>query len=390
MATSSSYSTHADLPLGVATTHKCKSGDPCHCVTPKSRAPHPASSSAAIMSRIAELRPVLPRPSSGGPVHNPSTGIPHSHHVRHHENGLQPYKLAYGMTHQHTMQHQSYPSNDPSTSTFSFANQNYAEQLQMMGVDPWNLPPTDDVALDNLTFPSLCGCGDNCSCPGCFHHNRATATPSSSAYTSCTNPGACGTCLDCTILALPASAIPPADTALSIHNSDEPIAQWLRQMSTPDYSIQQGLDFQQQPASWARDPSFMPPYSADGSPFHRRRGSFSAQSHRPQSNIDPSLRPLMGGFQFLGLADPSRSRSPSASSQSSYQGSDGHGTSGPTPAYRPSGRVQGLYANTRGLQSAPQLNISRPGVNPGSTYASSNPDIDQQYDPSAATSLNLY
>jgi len=438
-----------------------------------------SSSSAAIMNRIAELRPVLPRPPDGGPVHNPSSGVAHSHPNRHHENGPQPYKVAYGMAHQHLpmQHHQSYASPGPSnlTSTsFTFNDdQNFAEQMQMMGVNPWAVnqaPSSGDLDLDttNLTFPSLCGCGDDCNCPGCFHHNnRATATPSSSsAYASCTNPGACGTCLDCTILSLPASTILPDDTALSIHNSNEPIAEWLRQLSTSDFldpsnSFQQpGFpDFNQQ--NWSlmnpsEQPSYMQPdfsFGADMSGQAVRGGFPQSQSHRrsqsSMSNIDPLLIPSVPRAQFLALpnSDLSRSRSPSTSSQSSHQDSElsfgGAAPSvgrGPTPPYRPSGRVQGMFNNTQGVRSAPQLNISVPipssssrpvmsrstnsagGVSlsvpnqsPGGfssgrrsalgsasatasarpPYASSNPETetgasDQQYDPSSLAGLNIY
>jgi len=95
--------------------HTCKSGDPCTCVMPRrnnkksgvpefeklntSQVSHEQHSttrtSSQILARIAELRPVLPRPSQDGfnglgPVHLPSTGISHAHASRHPEHVFKP------------------------------------------------------------------------------------------------------------------------------------------------------------------------------------------------------------------------------------------------------------------------------------------------------------
>ncbi|CAA7269880.1 unnamed protein product [Cyclocybe aegerita] len=211
--------------------HRCKAGDVCHCVTPRTRvrkrgdsdsvaaSGHPSSSQ--ILARIAELRPVLPRPS--GPVHSPSTGTSHGHGGRHHDAAFNPYERAYGMTHQHPVHPQSYAGTSNPASSYNA--QSFAE--------PW----TQNVALDDAGFPSLCGCGDDCNCPGCMHHNRSTAVPLATAYASCTNPGGCSACLDCTIMSLPPSAFLPPNTALSIYDSqNDSIDEWLRQLSSTSFS----------------------------------------------------------------------------------------------------------------------------------------------------------
>ena len=372
-------------------------GDPCPClVGPRQRRGEKQHGSAAsdeasssrtssqILARIAELRPVLPRP---GPVHNPSTGLPHEHVGRHHDN--KPYKHAsHGMTHQHAMQSSSYPSSGPSNPALSYNEQAY-DQMQLLGpTSGW--APQDPNVFDT-TLPSLCGCGDACNCPGCVHHNRAA--PSSSAYASCTNPSACSTCLDCTIMSLPPSAILPPDTAFSIYDSEvqnSAIDDWLRQMSAsiPPYSFQQelpptGPPFQQQPPNWNVPPSGFNYESADvqsvmpfGAPPGDRGPVFQPRGHRSHPStsdpqIDPRLFPtgrMMSESSFMQYAHQSRSRSPSTSSQSSYQGSDGHGAA-PVPPYRPSGRLQGMFPNASGTRSAPQLSI-RPNLQRGPNSAS--------------------
>ena len=407
-------------------------GDPCPCVTPRNSTKknggpefeqlntheqlgHHSTTrtSSQILARIAELRPVLPRPSQdgfnqGGPVHLPSTGISHAHASRYPEHVFKPYERAsYGMTHQHPGHFQSYLVSGPSNPTFGFNDQDF--NGQMMGVPTDNLwsPRQDDVGFDNSSFPSLCGCGDNCSCPGCLHHNRSTTIPPSSAYSSCSNPGACGTCLDCTILSLPPSAIPP-DTALSIYNSQpDAIDDWLRQMlsSTSSESFQNfppnGTQFQQPPPqSWGsrsfpysdqqsnldRNPRVQSPFAYGHSPppsmgfvtSGERSSDYPQRAHRPQSSmssmdgrpvIDPRLLPPNGMTSYFGQP---RSRSPSSSSQSSHQSSQDNQGSGSVSIYRPNERVQGIFPNVHGVRtSPPQMNIRHLTNNRGPSSASS-------------------
>lgn len=339
-------------------------------------------SNTAIMKRIAELRPVLPRPpaqdsSNRGPVHIPSSGSVHAHPQRHHISGQAPYEFAYGMTHHHTPC--CHPFTAPPNPTFPPSlDQTYAEHLQMMGLDThsWNSNP-QGIELGSLPFPSLCGCGDDCNCPGCLHHNRAMNIPSSSAYASCTNPGTCGTCLDCTIMSLPPSALD--DTALSIPNAQNKlVADWLRQLSSSSSSGLQNLpsvngDFQlwnhsHPTPDMDQGPPFVPPAFHYGSTLMPPYPNDPHRNHRPHSSgIDPRYVPGTMGTsnhpQFFGVADPdpSRSRSPSTSSQSSLHGSEGNGNGLPL-CYMQNGRQQGMYSNSQGVRSS-----GPHGINGGST-----------------------
>ena len=378
-------------------------------------------SSSQILARIAELRPVLPRPSQDGfnhgqgPVHLPSTGISHAHAGRHPEHVFKPYERTYGMTHQHPSHFQSYLVSGPSNPTFGYNDQSFNGQMMGTPADnPWS-SRQENVGVDNSSFPSLCGCGDNCRCPGCAQHNRGTTTiPPSSAYSSCANPGACGACLDCTILSLPPSAIPPPDTALSIYDSQpDAIDDWLRQMlpSTSTESFQNyppnGAQFQQQQPppptqSWGgrsfsypdqqsnqqsnidRNPRVQSPYAYGRSPppgmgyvsSGERSSDYSQRGHRTQSPmsmdgqpvIDPRLLPPNGMTSYYG---PPRSRSPSSSSQSSHQSSQDNQGCGSVPIYRPNERVQGIFPNVHGVRpSPPQMNI-RHLINRGPSSGSS-------------------
>ena len=368
--------------------------------------------SSQILARIAELRPVLPRPTQdgfnqGGPVHVPSTGISHAHASRHPEHVFKPYERAYGMTHQHPGQYQSYLLPGPSNPTFGFNDQSF--NGQMMGVpttNPWS-SRQEDVGLDDTNFPSLCGCGDGCSCPGCLQHNRSTTIPPSSAFSSCSNPGACGACLDCTILSLPPSAIPPPDTALSIYDSQpDAIDDWLRQMlsSTSSESFQNyppnGPQFQQPPPqawggrsfsytnqqsnldrnprvessfAYGRSPppgmGFVTPGERSSDYPQRAHGAQSPMSIDGRPVIDPRLLRPNGMTSYFG---PPRSRSPSSSSQSSHQSSQDNQGSGSVPMYRPNERVQGIFPNVHGARtSPPQINNIRHLTNRGPSSGAS-------------------
>ncbi|KIM38808.1 hypothetical protein M413DRAFT_29756 [Hebeloma cylindrosporum] len=430
---------------GAINGHHCKSGDPCKCVLPKARTrprgpsqtqlnsmlPSGSSSggqsqsssahaSSQILARIAVLRPVLPRPAQQdmgfpfpGPVHNPSMSVPHGHTNNRHHDSYAPY-TRHGMTPQNLGHPQSYvASSGPSNPTFSYTEQAYHHDPMQLGnpTHPSGGPawtpqlPQRQQGNGLDSFPSMCSCGDNCACPGCVHHNRSTL-PSSSAYASCHNPNQCGTCLDCTIMSLPASAILPPDTALSIYNDssqNDAIDDWLRQLSASKSNssdFQHGFPVNSQTAGggsfqgWNGDPSpnrAFPPFSNNSSinrdprgmpnynfganammppfPAHpQHRSSNDMSSNRSQHQVvDPRLLPtntgMMGGggggsSAFLNLP---RSRTPSASSQSSHHGSDTRnssigGRNSGGGGGRPSGRMQGMFPN-QGVRSVPPLDI---------------------------------
>ncbi|KAG5653726.1 hypothetical protein H0H81_011133 [Sphagnurus paluster] len=194
-----------------------------------------------ILARLAELRPVLPRPSQhdrsiAGPSHDPSSNIAHGHAIRRHSNEnlhFSPYGRAYDLAHEQfdIQNHAAMTQNNFITTVFPSDEQTLREQLRALE-GAANLPPAPPGSeLMIPSFPSSCGCGDNCHCPGCIQHNPG-ATPTSSAFSSCTSPSTCTTCLDCTILSLPASL--PPDTSLSIYDTyqADSIDEWIRQVSS--------------------------------------------------------------------------------------------------------------------------------------------------------------
>ena len=312
---------------------------------PSSQLPHDHHSrtSSQILARMAELRPVLPRPSQdgfnhGGPVHLPSTGISHAHPSRHPEHVFNPYERAYGMTHQHPGDFQSYLVPGPSNPTFGFNDQGFNSQMMGVPNTAWSTTQ-DDVGLS-----------------------------SSNNFSS-----------------IPPSALPPPDTALSIYDSqpDANIDDWLSQMLSSTTSSEpfqnfppppNGQQYQQPPPpqSWGgggsttsgrsfsysdqqqsnldRNPRVQsPPFTYGRSPpppsmGYGERGS----SGRPGGGvIDPRLLPSSNG-NMTSYFGPPRSRSPSSSSsQSSHQSSQDNNNN-VVPIYRPSERVQGIFSATAG------------------------------------------
>ncbi|GLB40007.1 putative ace1 transcription factor [Lyophyllum shimeji] len=253
---------------GMTSNCSCKTGGECNCWTPRKSAPKhrkkdvtvtphvdsesqnvPSSSGSRtpshILARLAELRPVLPRPShglsNGGPSHDPSSSVANGHPVRRlsHENlHYSPYGRAYDKTHEQLEQFDDAPIEDqrsqndlvmPTTPGFPIDEQIFRDQLRALEAAADWVPPAGSEAA--ISLPSTCGCGDNCHCPGCVQHNPDT-TPASSAFSSCSNPATCSRCLDCTILSLPASL--PPDTSLSIYDvsQTQSIDEWIRQVSS--------------------------------------------------------------------------------------------------------------------------------------------------------------
>ncbi|KAH7925334.1 copper-fist-domain-containing protein, partial [Leucogyrophana mollusca] len=227
---------------------KCNVGGPCHCCTPRktksrrrssaqddkhsnelSKQPataNPPPLSSHVLARIAELRPVLPRPSHrdatfpDGPLHDPSSGLPHGHGTRHHTHDhtyYSPYGRAYEQIH---ATDQLY---DNRTSTLTNQSPSLLPTAPSFISDPWS--PMEGAV------PSTCACGDSCRCPGCTLHNNSPIPPGA-AYSSCTNPASCSFCLDCTILSI--SPNPPDATAPTSGPSQyREFDDWLRQISTP-------------------------------------------------------------------------------------------------------------------------------------------------------------
>ncbi|KAF5325404.1 hypothetical protein D9619_009678 [Psilocybe cf. subviscida] len=408
---------------------QCKSGDPCACITPRTRTrvrgdsdlsssrsaggssrrcavdSSAPGSSSQILARIQELRPLVPRPPpsgsshpmSGNGSHNPSAGIPHGHTVSRHHDTFAPYGRVNGMVSYQTAHPQSYvlPPGPPNSmypyTEQMFADPSFPNTAGSPNPSQWGLLPESGSGVDsNAAFHSLsmCGCGDGCACPGCVHHNRATNIPTSSAYASCQNPNHCATCLDCTIMSLPASAIfPVADTALSIPdgNDNSMIDEWLRHMSASDSFNHQGhnnVHIQQQqssPANWDNTRGFSTSNMSSNGSFNNNYYGQSPRTSNQDAMIDPRLLPPFSGN--LGMhRTQERSRSPSSSSQSSLYDSDGccnpssgagtrRSAAASAPPCQPNGRVQAYSSQQRA--SAPALNI-RPAMarGPGSAASS--------------------
>lgn len=198
--------------------------------------------SSHILARIAELRPVLPRPpASAGPLHDPSSGIAHGSGVRHHTHEnmyFSPYGRAYEQA--HVSDRPSYDrktQDDPPHPTVPVVTER-PETIPQPVRTEW---PADG------TFPSMCGCGDECACPGCKEHNGSAFNDNANAFASCANPDACTACLDCTITSV-ASAL-PSETPLSMYEVDESIDEWLRQMaSLPSTGVSQSASQAQVPS----------------------------------------------------------------------------------------------------------------------------------------------
>lgn len=294
---------------------ECDSGAECHCSTNTPRArtrlqssastsnvpmgstatshQHPGMTEAMsshILSRIAALRPVLPRPeqtrhsssssSSPSSFHDPSADIAHGHlSGRHpHETTFySPYVRAYEHGHAHgyapvrnTSTYVPTPTRTPPSSPVPFfddPSQSWIpDQLTRLSqsVNTQTLPSDPSEFQFPVQFPSRCGCGETCSCPSCPEHHQfqfqSTSTSSPpplgpTAFSQCTNPGECGACLDYTILSLPES-IPtmptpapqtPLDPAYPYqyqYQQQYPsIDDWIRQISSPSSSYEYNNQF---------------------------------------------------------------------------------------------------------------------------------------------------
>ncbi|KAF8352099.1 hypothetical protein F5887DRAFT_12852 [Amanita rubescens] len=117
-----------------------------------------------ILARVKELRPVLPRPArssppNGGPIHELSSGMPHSIPNRHHMYDhvmFSPYGRAHDRTHDHPLGHEKQNLMGLPTSYLldgmyerpgleSAASGSQAERLMSIG---------------RFSFTSACTCGD--------------------------------------------------------------------------------------------------------------------------------------------------------------------------------------------------------------------------------------
>ncbi|KAF8635668.1 hypothetical protein AX15_000295 [Amanita polypyramis BW_CC] len=229
----------------------CKVGAPCTCWTPRyssvrhngtqagssedirssggieSGQPQARLSMSHILARVKELRPVLPRPtssnsSSGGPVHDLSSGLPHSIPNRHHMHDnvmFSPYGRAYDRIHDHLLGQEKYhPSGSyqpPSQDGF------YERPVLELAASGSQTDPI--VSLGNFPLTSACGCGEGCHCSGC-ESSKAAGDPAPNTNRT---PNNCPSCLECSYF------IPPLPAAQQQSSQRVAIDEWLRQVSAP-------------------------------------------------------------------------------------------------------------------------------------------------------------
>ncbi|OJA16523.1 hypothetical protein AZE42_00637 [Rhizopogon vesiculosus] len=233
----------------------CSSGGQCNCWVPRkppttrrrysgaeppkrdkhhpdfSKHQHQSTSpplSSHVLARIAELRPVLPRPTHkqvplDGSLHDPSSTVPHGHSIRHHVYDFSPYGRAYGYTH-------SEHHHDQKGTSLNGDSRAFAGRVLLSPQPTLASQPAPDAWSSAGAFPSVCACGDSCMCPGCTLHNPSIT--GGAAYATCTNPTSCAFCLDCTILSLPAGIPPPNIDLSSEPSQSQEFDEWLRQVST--------------------------------------------------------------------------------------------------------------------------------------------------------------
>jgi hypothetical protein len=146
----------------------------------------------------------------------------------------------------------------------------------------------------------------------------------------------CGACPDSTIMSLPASVLSTDDTALSIPSAPYgPVAEWLRQVFS-DFTDSNSFhkNFMPNNGISLRTPLkiLQCPSIFTINHLYPNGGTFSQESRHghqfSMSNFDrrlPAHAGMMQGGDSRFLVAPPRSRSPPTSSQSSHQGSEGHG-----------------------------------------------------------------
>ncbi|KAK0223961.1 hypothetical protein IW262DRAFT_1370138 [Armillaria fumosa] len=333
----------------------------CACATPRKSAPRsrpkvesdtrvssspnppeaPSPNSSHILARIAELRPVLPKPPTiSGPVHVPSAGINHIPAIRHHshDTSFSPYGRAYGQAHV-----SSRPSSPPANVAYnvipSSSNVPVNQSLtQAYNSALWSQPLNAETALE-FPMSSMCGCGDNCGCPGCSQHDPSGDRAAYNFF-SCSNPSACGACLDCLVQSLP--SFPQAPLPTEAPDPASTLDEWMRQFSA-------GTSFDELPQSgpWTTQdrPRLCPidnngclpgscrcDMARDGNGAALTTMCEKGYRRKELSNGLPSLfdytlpaMPLGFGAQvegdgFLSMSGPARSRSSSMSSRSSSSG----------------------------------------------------------------------
>lgn len=181
-----------------------------------------------ILARVKELRPVLPRPTrssptNGGPIHELSSGMPHSIPNRHHMYDhvmFSPYGRAHDRTHDHPLGHEKQNLVGlPTSYVPDGLYERPVSELAASGVQAERL-----MSIGRFSFTSACTCGDPCRCTGCEQNNSVDIP---ALDVNCTS-NACQTCLEC-------SYFNPLSSSPIQQRSDQRVAidEWLRQVSAP-------------------------------------------------------------------------------------------------------------------------------------------------------------
>ncbi|PFH53463.1 hypothetical protein AMATHDRAFT_45348 [Amanita thiersii Skay4041] len=195
-----------------------------------------------ILARVKELRPVLPRPASsnssnGGPVHELSSGLPHSHPNRYHMHEsvmFSPYERAHDRTHDHPLGHDKIFSTSPSTSHIpsptGHSHPDHPPSSEASIPQPSVTQPGNMLFSGDLPNLSACNCGANCGCGDCVKPIQPPNTVPS-PDSQCTNPNACTTCLECSFFR---NFAPPSATSQPVLDANQRIAidEWIRQVSS--------------------------------------------------------------------------------------------------------------------------------------------------------------
>ncbi|OCH87171.1 hypothetical protein OBBRIDRAFT_782092 [Obba rivulosa] len=175
------------------------------------------------------VRPVLPKPPSQQRSPPPTTSLGHEpssstrpHGARseiHSPTHFSPYGRAYEYSHgAESAQSTQFPITPAPSPADDILNSNAA---------PWIPPLNVQTPGGSTLFPSLCGCGTGCTCPGCLVHRGPNADPSAAAQ--CMNPGSCPTCIDCALF-------PNPDALPTDFMDAAQIEEWLRQAAMPGSS----------------------------------------------------------------------------------------------------------------------------------------------------------
>ena len=181
-----------------------------------------ASTPVHLMSRIARLRPLFPKPSKrDGSEEIRDEEIPS--HTRPHRRSTSmvnnPYHLAYEHNREvsasNTNQDQDNFHHIPDTSIMDRTH----SQTSFSG-------SSEGSGAQDIR--SICRCGNGCQCQGCHSNTGQNPYPAG----TCSNPGACDSCLDCAVLSLPDHVPLNAPLAAFDQYQADSIDNWIRQVSS--------------------------------------------------------------------------------------------------------------------------------------------------------------